>query len=342
MKPKLAVQHLCTYFHTKKGIAKAVDGVSFTLGGGETLGIVGESGCGKSVTALSIMRLVPQPPGKIESGKVLLEGQNLLDLAPFEMRKIRGSKVSMVFQDPMTSLNPVFKVGEQVAEVIRLHQVLPKKEAFDKAIDMLRLVGIPSPNKRAHDYPHQMSGGMRQRVMIAMALSCRPKLMIADEPTTALDVTIQAQILDLIQKLKEETGTSIIWISHDMGVIAETAQNVIVMYAGKVMEQADVRTLFRNPYHPYTDSLLKSIPRADRIKRRLNVIPGVVPSLLNLPSGCKFNNRCIKAFDRCFKEEPKLIDTGSGHLCRCWLFESNLTRPSGNALERKENKSSNS
>jgi peptide/nickel transport system ATP-binding protein len=339
MKPRLTIQNLRTYFHTDRGVAKAVDGVSFSLGSGETLGIVGESGCGKSVTALSIMRLIPQPPGKIETGKILLEGQNLLDLSPFEMRKIRGNKISMIFQDPMTSLNPVFKVGEQVAEVIQLHQRLPKREAFDKAIDMFRLVGIPSAKQRAHNYPHQMSGGMRQRVMIAMALSCRPKLMIADEPTTALDVTIQAQTLDLIQKLKEETGTSIILITHDMGVIAETVQNVIVMYAGKVMEQADVRRLFRNPCHPYTESLLKSIPRTDRLKKRLLVIPGVVPSLLNLPSGCKFSNRCTKAFDRCFKEEPKLINIGLDHLCRCWLFMSDAAKRPGNGLEMKENES---
>ncbi len=322
MQPKLTVENLRTYFHTDRGIVKAVDGVSFSVGQSDTLGIVGESGCGKSVTAHSILRLIPEPPGKIESGEILLEGQNLLDLSAADMRKVRGNKISMIFQDPMTSLNPVFKVGEQVAEVIRLHQGRRKKEAVDLAVNMLQLVGIPSASERANQYPHQMSGGMRQRVMIAMALSCRPQLMIADEPTTALDVTIQAQILDLMQKLKEETSTSIIMITHDMGVIAETAQQVIVMYTGKIMEYTDVSELFRNPCHPYTKSLLKSIPRPDRLQKRLNVIPGIVPSLLNLPIGCKFSNRCAKAFEKCFKEEPGLYDTGSGHFCRCWLYKT--------------------
>jgi len=325
MDTRLRVHDLRTYFHADRGVAKAVDGVSFEVGPKETLGIVGESGCGKSVTALSILRLVPQPPGKIESGEVLFEGKNLLALSGSELRKIRGNKISMIFQDPMTSLNPVFKTGEQVSEAIRLHQGLPKREAFCKAIEMLQLVGIPSPAKRAHDYPHQMSGGMRQRVMIAMALSCRPALMIADEPTTALDVTIQAQVLDLIQKLKEETGTSVILITHDMGVIAEMAQNVMVMYAGKIMEYAPARDLFRHPWHPYTENLLKSIPRPDQTQdqKRLNVIPGVVPSLLNLPPGCKFSNRCGKSFARCFEEEPALFE-GSGHLCRCWLYDEKI------------------
>ena len=321
MQKRLTVENLKTFFCTAKGVAKAVDGISFSVSSGETLGIVGESGCGKSVTALSIMRLIQQPPGKIEASRIFLEEENLLDLSSAEMRKIRGNKISMIFQDPMTSLNPVFKVGEQVAENIRLHQGLSKKPAFNKAIEMLQLVGIPSANKRAHQYPHQMSGGMRQRVMVAMALSCRPKLMIADEPTTALDVTIQAQILDLIQKLKEETGTSIILITHDMGVIAETVQNVIVMYAGKIMEQATVHDLFRKPAHPYTQSLLKSIPRADRIQKRLNVIPGIVPSLLNLPPGCKFSNRCDKTIEKCFGGEPELFQCDSNHFSRCWLHE---------------------
>jgi len=321
MQPKFNVSNLRTYFHTDRGVVKAVDDVSFSVGPAETLGIVGESGCGKSVTAHSILRLIPQPPGRIESGQVLLEGRNLLEMSPAEMRKIRGNKISMIFQDPMTSLNPVFKVGEQVAEVIRLHQGLAKKEAFRKAVDMLGLVGIPSASERASNYPHQMSGGMRQRVMIAMALSCRPKLMIADEPTTALDVTIQAQILNLMQKLKDETGTSIILITHDMGVVAETAQNVIVMYTGKIMEQAAAAGLFKNPRHPYTESLLKSIPRPDRLQKRLKVIPGIVPSLLDLPAGCKFSNRCAQAFDKCFKGEPQLYEVETGHFCRCWLYE---------------------
>jgi len=322
MQAKLRVNHLRTYFYTAMGVAKAVDDVSFQVSPRETLGIVGESGCGKSVTALSVMRLVAQPPGKIESGEIFLGDTNLIRLSRREMRKIRGNKISMIFQDPMTSLNPVFRIGEQVSETIRLHHGLSKRESFDKAVEMLQLVGIPSPAKRAYDYPHQMSGGMRQRVMIAIALSCRPELMIADEPTTALDVTIQAQVLQLIQKLKDETGTSVILITHDMGVIAEMAQQVIVMYAGKVMECAKVGDLFKHPHHPYTESLLKSIPRPDQTpsQRRLNVIPGLVPSLLSLPRGCKFSNRCAKSLPKCLEEEPVLFGD-AGHLCRCWLHE---------------------
>lgn len=319
----IRVNNLRTYFYIEMGMAKAVDGVSFSINHGETLGIVGESGCGKSVTALSIMRIVPNPPGRIESGEIFFEGENILNLSKAEMRKIRGNKISMIFQEPMTSLNPVFKIGEQISEAIRLHQGLSKKEAFNKSIEMLQLVGIPSPHRRVYDYPHQMSGGMRQRVMIAMAISCRPKLMIADEPTTALDVTIQAQILDIMQKLKEETKMSIILITHNMGVIAETVQNVVVMYAGKIVEQATVGDLFENPYHPYTEGLLKSIPRLDQIQRkgRLRVIPGIVPSLLNLPEGCKFNDRCEKSFPKCFKEDPPLFHLTLRHTCRCWLYE---------------------
>jgi peptide/nickel transport system ATP-binding protein len=320
--PLLKVNDLRTYFYTDLGVAKAVDGVSFSLDEGDTLGIVGESGSGKTVTVLSILRLISQPPGKIESGEILFEDENLLDLSKRAMRKIRGNKISMVFQEPMTSLNPVFKIGEQIAEAIRLHQGLSKKEAFEKTIDMLQLVGIPSPNKRVYDYPHQMSGGMRQRVMIAMAISCRPKLMIADEPTTALDVTIQAQILDIMQKLKEETGASILLITHNMGIVAETVQNVAIMYAGKIVEYASVSDLFENPYHPYTESLLRSVPRLDLPQRkRLPVIPGIVPSLLNLPEGCKFNDRCEKSFSRCLAEEPPLFEACPGHTCRCWLCE---------------------
>ena len=319
----LRVSNLKTYFYTDDGIAKAVDGVSFSVKRGETLGIVGESGCGKSVTARSIMRLIPQPPGRIESGEILFEGKDILTLPQDEMRKTRGDKISMIFQDPMTSLNPVFKIGKQIAEAITLHQGLNKKEAMEKSIEMLQIVKIPSPRERAFEYPHQLSGGMRQRVMIAMALSCRPRMMIADEPTTALDVTIQAQILDLMHNLKEETGAAIILITHNMGIVAETAQNVIVMYAGKVMEYAPVEDLFDNPFHPYTQSLLKSIPRLDLIqkKRKLHVIPGIVPNLVSLPVGCKLNNRCEKAFSQCFKEEPDLFDAYSGHLVRCWLYQ---------------------
>jgi oligopeptide/dipeptide ABC transporter ATP-binding protein len=321
--PLISVNHLRTYFHTEIGVAKAVDGVSFSINQGETLGIVGESGCGKSVTALSIMRLVPSPPGRIESGEVVFEGTNILNLSKAEMRKIRGNKIAMIFQEPMTSLNPIFRIGEQITEAIRLHQGLSKKEAFHKSIEMLQLVGIPSPRRRVYNYPHQMSGGMRQRVMIGMAMSCRPKLMIADEPTTALDVTIQAQILNLMQKLKEETAMSIILITHNMGVIAETVQNVIVMYAGKIVEQATVRDLFKNACHPYTEGLLRSIPRPDQIQRRsrLRIIPGIVPNLLNLPEGCKFNDRCEKSLPKCLKEDPPLFQVSPQHTCRCWRYE---------------------
>ena len=320
--PLLKVHDLRTYFYTDLGVAKAVDGVSFSLDEGDTLGIVGESGSGKTVTVLSILRLIQQPPGKIETGEILFEDENLLNLSKKAMRKIRGNKISMVFQEPMTSLNPVFKIGEQIAEAIRLHQGLSKKEAFEKTIDMLQLVGISSPKNRVYNYPHQMSGGMRQRVMIAMAISCRPKLMIADEPTTALDVTIQAQILDIMQKLKEKTGASILLITHNMGIVAETVQNVVIMYAGKIVEYASVGDLFENPHHPYTESLLRSVPRLDLPQRkRLPVIPGIVPSLLNLPEGCKFNDRCDKSFSRCLTEEPPLFEVGSGHTCRCWLCE---------------------
>lgn len=318
----LRVNDLRTYFYGEQGIAKAIDGISFSLGSGDSLGIVGESGCGKTVTALSIIRLVPRPAGRIESGEILFNGDRILDLPKAEMRKIRGNKISMIFQEPMTSLNPVFRIGEQISEVIRLHQGFSKKEAFDKSVEMLQLVGIPSPEKRVRDYPHQMSGGMRQRAMIAMAMSCRPKLLIADEPTTSLDVTIQAQILDLVQKLKEETGTSIILITHDMAVIAEMAQKIIVMYTGKIMERASCEDLFENPFHPYTKSLLKSIPRLDQVgeRKKLYMIPGVVPSLLNVPEGCRFNDRCEKSFSKCAEEEPSEFEVSSGHNCRCWLY----------------------
>ncbi len=317
----LSVQNLRTNFHTEFGVIRAVDAVSFSMGVGETVGIVGESGCGKSVTARSIMRLIPQPPGEIESGEIIFEGANLLKLSKAEMRKVRGNKISMIFQDPMTSLNPVFKIGKQISETFRLHQGISKREALEKSIEMLRMVGIPSPVKRVDDYPHQLSGGMRQRVMIAMALSCRPKLMIADEPTTALDVTIQAQILNLMQKLKEDTGASIILITHNLGIVAEMAQRIIVMYAGRIFEHAPVKDLFRKHYHPYTENLLKAIPKyQENEEKRLHVIPGIVPSLLNLPKGCKLSNRCDRSFDRCFVEEPGLIDVGPEHTARCWLY----------------------
>jgi peptide/nickel transport system ATP-binding protein len=333
----LALQDLRTYFYTELGVARAVDGVSFELHQGDTLGIVGESGCGKSVTALSIMRLIQSPPGKIESGKVLFEGEDILQVSKAKMRKIRGNKISMIFQEPMTSLNPVFRIGGQIGEAIRLHQGLSKKEAFEKSVEMLQLVGIPSPERRVREYPHQMSGGMRQRVMIAMAMACRPKLLIADEPTTALDVTIQAQILNIMQKLKREIGMAILLITHNMGVIAETVQQVMVMYAGKVVEQAPVDDLFDHPRHPYTESLLESVPRLDEIekKRRLHVIPGIVPSLLQLPKGCKFSDRCEKSFARCPEEEPGLFEIAPQHLCRCWLYETlPPERDKGHSVER--------
>jgi oligopeptide/dipeptide ABC transporter ATP-binding protein len=323
----LEIKSLKTYFFTDEGTARAVDNVSLRLRKGETLGVVGESGCGKSVTALSIMRLIPQPPGKIVSGKILFAGRgDLTKLTEPEMRKIRGNEISMIFQEPMTSLNPVLRIGDQIAEAIQLHQKVSKREALDRSVDMVHLVGIPSPEKRAKDYPHQLSGGMRQRAMIAMALSCNPKLMLADEPTTALDVTIQAQILELMNRLKEEVGTSIILITHNLGVIAEMAQSVSVMYAGVVVEAADVRTLFAEPLHPYTIGLLTSIPRADRHagkKTRLNTIPGIVPSLLELPAGCRFNDRCRHVHEPCTRWEPPLDrptrKEKKDHLVRCWL-----------------------
>ncbi len=313
------VRNLKTYFFTEDGTVPAVDDVSFHINRGETLGVVGESGCGKSVTSLSIMRLIPNPPGKIVSGEMYFEGESLLDKSDPEMRKIRGNDISMIFQEPMTSLNPVYTVGDQIAEAVELHQGLSHQEALEKAVDMLRLVGIPSPEQRVHEYPHQLSGGMRQRVMIGMALSCNPKLLIADEPTTALDVTIQAQILELMKGLKQDLGAAIMLITHDLGVIAEMAERVIVMYAGKIVEEADVFSLFKNPLHPYTEGLLSSIPKLDAPKGRLHVIEGVVPNPLNMPQGCRFNPRCPYAMDKCREEEPPLVDVGEGRYSACWL-----------------------
>lgn len=315
----LKIRNLKTYFDIRRSVLKAVDDVSLSIEAGKTLGLVGESGCGKSVTAESIMGLVPMPPGRIAGGEVLFEDVDLLQLPESKMKKIRGNRISMIFQEPMTSLNPVFTVGDQVAEVFRLHQGLSRRETRNKVIEMFHLVGIPAAELRITDYPHQMSGGMRQRVVIAMALACNPKLMIADEPTTALDVTIQAQILDLMNKLKEETGASILFITHDLGVIAEMAQNVAVMYAGKVMEEADVDTLFAEPKHPYTVGLMSSIPVLGREKkrRRLSTIPGVVPSLFKLSEGCLFNERCTEAREECRRIEPPIINLGNGHMVRC-------------------------
>jgi peptide/nickel transport system ATP-binding protein/oligopeptide transport system ATP-binding protein len=319
----LTIRNLHTYFYTDEGVAKAVDGVDLELEEGGTLGVVGESGCGKSVTALSIMRLIPDPPGKIAQGEIRFAGTNLLDLSEAEMRRIRGRSISMIFQEPMTSLNPVFQIGDQISEVLRLHEGMSRKDAWDRSVEMLKLVGIPSPERRVQEYPHQLSGGMRQRAMIAMALACSPKLMIADEPTTALDVTIQAQILELMNRLQREKGMSVMLITHNLGVIAETARKVAVMYAGRVVEYAEVKPIFAHPLHPYTQGLLKSIPRLDEDhtrKARLEAIPGLVPSLLELPKGCKFSNRCKFAFDKCV-EEPSLIEVTPAHFVRCWLHE---------------------
>jgi len=320
----LDVKDLTTHFFTDDGVVRAVDGVSFHVDKGETLGVVGESGCGKSVTALSIMRLIPQPPGQIVRGRIDYNGRNLLELPPKEMRKIRGKEISMIFQEPMTSLNPVFTVGEQIAEALRLHEGLNRRDALDRAIEMLRLVHIPNAERRVREYPHQLSGGMRQRVMIAMALSCSPKLLIADEPTTALDVTIQAQILELLNELKARFGMAVLLITHDMGVIAETAQRVIVMYAAQVVEEASVRELFKEPLHPYTQGLLRSIPRIDLAatqRRRLQTIPGTVPTLRGeARPGCRFAPRCEFARPAHFDNDPTLKDVRPGHKVACFLY----------------------
>jgi peptide/nickel transport system ATP-binding protein len=318
----LDVRNLQTVFFTNSGLFKAVDDLSFTVRRGETLAIVGESGCGKSVSALSIMRLVPDPPGRIVGGSVTLEGTDLLGLDEAEMRAIRGNRMSMIFQEPMTSLNPVMRIGDQITEAVRLHREMTARAAWKKAVEMLRLVRIPEPERRAQEYPHQLSGGMRQRAMIAMALACRPVLLIADEPTTALDVTIQAQILALIVELQQELGTGLILITHDLGVVAQTAQRVIVMYAGKKVEEASVEALFENPRHPYTRGLMASMPAVisfgSKTEARLTEIPGMVPSLTNLPAGCPFAPRCRLAIDRCRAEYPPLQDFGDDHLAACW------------------------
>jgi len=319
----LQINNLKTYFYTEGGVARAVDGMDLSARRGETLGVIGESGCGKSVTALSIMQLVAAPAGRIVAGEILFEGKDLLKKSEEEMRAIRGNAISMIFQEPMTSLNPVFTIGDQITEPLIIHQKLGRKDARAKAIEMIRLVGIPSPEKRIDDYPHQMSGGMRQRAMIAMALSCRPKLLIADEPTTALDVTIQAQILRLIRQIREEIGMSVMMITHDLGVIAEVADDVAVAYAGKAVEYADVRTIFRDPLHPYTRALYNSIPRlTDTRKRRLEVISGTVPNPLFFPPGCRFHPRCGFARDFCRMEEPDLEDAGNGHRVRCFMYNA--------------------
>ena len=321
----LEIENLSVHFHIPEGVARAVDGISFHLAAGETIGLVGESGCGKSVTALSILGLIPSPPGRIESGKIMFSHQNLLDLDFESLRKIRGRKISMIFQEPMTSLNPVLPVGRQVAEPLMIHQGLSKTEAFEKAANWLDYVKIPAAAKRLNDYPHQLSGGMRQRVMIAMAMVCGPKLLIADEPTTALDVTIQAQILSLMNRLKDELEMSLLLITHDLGVVAQMAARVVVMYAGQVVEEASVADIFDRPFHPYTQGLLKSIPQAggrfrNRIKR-LSEIPGTVPPLTDIIVGCKFADRCPHAFDLCRARQPDLWRLQEDHRARCWLRE---------------------
>jgi len=318
--PLLEIRHLKTYFYSDEGVVRAVDDVSLNIGRGEVLGVVGESGCGKSTLALSILRLI-RPPGKIVGGEIIFDGNDLLKLSEEEMRKIRGAKISMVFQDPTSCLNPVFTVGSQIEEAVILHQKLKGKERLAKVIEMLRKVRIPSPEERYKNYPHQFSGGMRQRVMLAIALSCNPDLLIADEPTTNLDVTIQAQVLSLMKDLQREFKSSILLVTHNMGVIAKMSDRVAVMYAGKIVEVADVIPIFEKPYHPYTEALLRSIPKISKIIERLESIPGVVPSLVNPPPGCRFHPRCRYAKEICKREEPPLIEIEPGHLVACHLHK---------------------
>lgn len=322
--PLLEVKNLKTYFYTEDGVVKAVDGVDFFVKPREVMGLVGESGCGKSVTSLSIMRLIG-PPGKIVEGNILFEGKDLAWASEEEMIQVRGNRISMIFQQPQTALNPVFKVGDQIGEVLHIHQSLGKEAGRQRAVELLKMVGIPDPVRRAEAYPHELSGGQAQRVMIAMALACVPDLLIADEPTTALDVTIQAQILDLMRNLRENIGTAIILITHDLGVVAEMCERVAVMYAGRIVEEADVNTLFDKPLHPYTQGLIGSIPILGKLKERLDVIPGTVPNLVNLPPGCRFAPRCrartAYALSICTEKEPDLISVSPGHTARCWLYQ---------------------
>ncbi|MEZ4654933.1 MAG: ABC transporter ATP-binding protein [Candidatus Eisenbacteria bacterium] len=316
--PILQIRNLKTHFDTEEGLVKAVDGVSYTIERGETLGVVGESGCGKSVTAMSILRLNPEPPTIYAGGEILFGGRNLLEISEEQMRKVRGNDIAMIFQEPMTSLNPVYTVGNQIVEVLELHRDMHGQAALDYAIEMLRKVGIPSPEQRVNEYPHQMSGGMKQRVMIAMALACDPQLLIADEPSTALDVTIQAQILDLLRSMQSEFGMSILLITHDLGVVAEMSDHVAVMYASKIVEYADTRSLFRRPRHPYTYGLFQSLPETHQDgHERLREIPGVVPNPLHFPSGCKFRTRCFKATETCVSVEPELVEIEPGHTVAC-------------------------
>ncbi|MGI6199543.1 MAG: ABC transporter ATP-binding protein [Christensenellales bacterium] len=317
----LEVKNLKTYFYTEGGQVKAVDDVSFYVREGETLGIVGESGCGKSITCMSVIRLVETPPGKYEGGEILFEGKDMLKISDAELRKIRGNDISVIFQEPMTSLNPVFRVGDQIAEAMMLHRHLSKKQAHEECVKLLQLVKIPNPERVVDEYPFALSGGMRQRVMIAMALACEPKLLIADEPTTALDVTIQAQVLDLMNELKSDINASIIFITHDLGVIAEMSDRVMVMYAGKVAEVASVTEIFKRPKHPYTVGLINSKPDMTTTAKRLHVIPGSVPNLNDRPSGCPFHPRCEHAMECCAKEFPPTFTVGEGHEVACWLYE---------------------
>jgi len=316
----LDVQGLKTYFHTHEGVSRAVDGVSFSLQRRETLGVVGESGCGKSVTALSIMGLVPSPPGRIVDGSIVFDGEELTLKSNRDMRHIRGNRISMIFQEPSVALNPVFTVGNQLIEVFRIHEKLSRRDAHAESVRLLEQVRIPSAKARMNSYPHELSGGMCQRIMIAMALACRPELLIADEPTTALDVTVQAKILSLMNELKDEIGASVMLITHDLGVVAEMAENVVVMYAGEVVDYSPVGALFAEPLHPYTECLLKALPRPDQLKDRLDSIPGTVPSPLHFPTGCRFHPRCPKAFEECSKVHPPLYTMPDGRLVRCLLY----------------------
>jgi oligopeptide/dipeptide ABC transporter ATP-binding protein len=321
----LEIRNLTTRFYTQDGVVKAVNGISYSIEAGDTLGIVGESGCGKSVSMLSVMRLIPDPPGKIEAGEVIFNNRDLLKLSDDEIRRVRGAEIAMIFQDPMTSLNPVLTVGFQISEALKLHQKVGNAQAQEQAAELLDLVGIPNAAERLDDYPHQFSGGMRQRAMIAMGLSCNPQLLIADEPTTALDVTIQAQILDLMRDLQKKMDTSIILITHDLGVVAEMVDRVAVMYAGRIIEQSEVRTLFRDSKHPYTNGLIASVPVMGIVQDELATIPGAVPNLIDLPPGCKFAPRCAARIENnleiCTHEEPALKSVAPGHTVRCWLYQ---------------------
>jgi oligopeptide/dipeptide ABC transporter ATP-binding protein len=337
--PLLKVSNLKTYFYTEDGIVRAVDGVDFEVYPGEVFGLVGESGCGKSVTSLSIMRLIGIP-GKVVDGEITFGGLNVLKLSESEMTKMRGNRISMIFQQPQSALNPVFKVGDQIAEVLSIHQDFGKEAGRKRAVEMLKMVGIPEPERRAEAYPHELSGGMAQRVMIAMALACVPELLIADEPTTALDVTIQAQILNLIRDLRNNMGTSVILITHDLGVVAEMCERVAVMYAGEIVEQTDVNKLFDHPLHPYTKGLIGSIPVLGKIKEQLDVIPGSVPNLINLPPGCRFAPRCLARVEHnleiCTEKTPDLIEAQSGHIVRCWLYQNSATQKAPLAIGKKK------